>query len=183
MKSQKNFIRRMLEWFEFLSGERKDEDDPLNNPNEAFGDLNEDKYKAELQLVDQYQSYVAELLRISLLGIAVFGFLYKEMVAAIGPTELLEPAAYALLWIAKLLAVLGVVAFGVAAGSALIFRFAATEGARYYIEALRFEALRLSEAKDPAQEDPAQESLKKRLAKIKVARRAKPLAVVALGLG
>src|SRR3712207_3741475 len=74
-------LRRTEKW---LSGERNDADDPLNDPNEAFGELKEAKYKAELQLVDRYQSFVAELLRLSLLGIAVFGFLYKELLADLG---------------------------------------------------------------------------------------------------
>jgi hypothetical protein len=53
------------------------EDDPLDEPETAFGDLDEGRYKAELELVDRYQTFVAELLRLSLLGIAVFGYLYK----------------------------------------------------------------------------------------------------------
>ena len=53
---------------------------PLSDPTKAFRELKEDKYKAELQLVDRYQSFVAELLRLSLLGIAVFGFLYTRQI-------------------------------------------------------------------------------------------------------
>ena len=68
--SQKNPLRRMWEW---LSGKGDDADDPLDNPQEAYGKLQEDKYKAEVELVDRYQSFVAELLLLSLLGIAVFG--------------------------------------------------------------------------------------------------------------
>jgi hypothetical protein len=51
--------------------------DPLRDPDKAFGDLEEREYRAELELVDRYQAFVAELLRLSLAGIAVFGFLYK----------------------------------------------------------------------------------------------------------
>jgi hypothetical protein len=51
--------------------------DPLRDPDKAFVKLEEGKYRAELELVDRYQSFVAELLRLSLAGIAVFGFLYK----------------------------------------------------------------------------------------------------------
>ncbi len=177
-ESQKNFLRLILELFEFLSGERKAEDDPLNNPNEAFGALKEDKYKAELQLVDSYQSYVAELLRLSLLGIAVFGFLYKEMFADLGPSPLFTWGG-----VAKALAALGVIAFAVAAVAAIIFRFAATEGARYYIEGLRFcEEDRAQESRDK-RTARAQESLNTRYDRIVIARRTKPLAVFALGLG
>jgi hypothetical protein len=51
--------------------------DPLRDSDKAFVKLEEGKYRAELELVDRYQSFVAELLRLSLAGIAVFGFLYK----------------------------------------------------------------------------------------------------------
>ena len=44
--------------------------DPLRDPDKAFVKLEEGKYRAELELVDRYQSFVAELLRLSLLGIA-----------------------------------------------------------------------------------------------------------------
>jgi hypothetical protein len=54
-------------------------DEPLRDPERAFGSLDERQYKAELELVDRYQSFVAELLRLSLLGIAVIGFLYKTI--------------------------------------------------------------------------------------------------------
>ena len=33
--------------------------DPLRDPKEEFGDLDEHKYKAELDLVDRYQAFVA----------------------------------------------------------------------------------------------------------------------------
>jgi hypothetical protein len=142
--------------------------DPLSDPNTAFGELKEAKYKAELQLVDRYQSFVAELLHLSLLGIAVFGFLYKEMLADFGPSPLLTITG-----VAKILAASGVLAFAVAAVAALIFRFSATEGARYYIEALRF----------PTDMKRAKKSLDTRLEKVHVARRTKATAGIMLGLG
>ena len=195
----KNPIRRLW-WFlsevpwsvcRWLSGARTAGDDPLNKATEAYGDLDEGKYRAELELVDRYQSFVSEFLRLSLLGIAVFGFLYKEMLANIDQVKLGDReemfvlfdyiALTTLLWWASLLAVLGVVAFGIAAGSALIFRFAATEGARYYIEGLRFcediGDINLDNLKR------AQNSLDERKDRIVITRLTKPLAVVWLGLG
>src|SRR3712207_409822 len=63
--------------------------DPLRNPNTAFGKLDEEKYRAERDLVERYQAFVAELLRLSLLGIAVLGFLYKIIFEAnLGPPKL-----------------------------------------------------------------------------------------------
>jgi hypothetical protein len=53
--------------------------DPLAVPSEAFDALEEKQYRAELDLVERYQTFVAELLRLSLAGIAVFGFLYEHV--------------------------------------------------------------------------------------------------------
>jgi hypothetical protein len=91
--------------------------EPLRNPNEAFGDLNENQYRAELELVDRYQSFVAELLRLSLLGIAAFGFLYKTILGDPQATKLLENIDLAIE-----IAGYGVLMFGICAMSALIFR-------------------------------------------------------------
>jgi hypothetical protein len=174
-ESQENPVGRSWVLFElpgsvwrWLSGYRTAGDDPLNKADEAYGKLDENMYKAELELVDRYQSYVAELLRLSLLGIAVFGFLYKEWFTGLGPIPLLTIGG-----VAKTLAAFGVLAFGVAAVAALIFRFAATEGARYYIEGLRL----------PYGSNRRKDSLKKRREKIGVARWSKPLAGFMLGLG
>ena len=161
-ESPKNPLLRLCGWLSglwgWLSGQRADEGDPLNKPTEAYGKLEEDRYKAELQLVDRYQSFVAELLRLSLLGIAVFGFLYKEMFTDLGPSPLLTigGVSFTIGGVAKILAAAGVFLFGLAAVAALLFRFAATEGARYYIEGLRF----------PIDMRRAQKSLNMRSAKI-----------------
>src|SRR5919112_5350960 len=96
-----------------LTQSEHDENDPLKDPIKAFGELKEDKYKAELQLVDRYQSFVAELLRLSLLGIAVFGYLYtKQLFEGLPAWE----------YPAKILAALSILVFGISAGSALAFR-------------------------------------------------------------
>jgi hypothetical protein len=179
-ESQENPVGRSWVLFElpgsvwrWLSGYRTAGDDPLNKADEAYGKLDENMYKAELELVDRYQSYVAELLRLSLLGIAVFGFLYKEWFTGLGPIPLLTIGG-----VAKTLAAFGVLAFGVAAVAALIFRFAATEGARYYIEGLRFR-----EDLDDKERAKAKGSLDNRYDRIVVARLTKPIAVFTLGLG
>jgi hypothetical protein len=130
--------------------------------------LEEGKYRAELELVDRYQSFVAELLRLSLAGIAVFGFLYKitfEAGATIG--------------VAKVPAALGILAFGISAFAALVFRFFAAEGARFYIEALRFNPPNA----DSAQKRRARESLEIRDEKVRFCRRSKEIAALALAVG
>ncbi|MBM3235662.1 hypothetical protein FJZ31_05125 [Candidatus Poribacteria bacterium] len=142
--------------------------DPLKNPGEAFGGLEEKQYKAELDLVERYQVFVAELLRLSLAGIGVFGFLYLNIFKdpSITDSE-----------VAKWLAALGVIAFSLCTASALFFRFFATEGARYYIEALRFAPGQLNCV------DRAQNSLNIRYQRIIVCKWSKALAAFFLGLG
>ena len=141
--------------------------DPLNDPRTAFDELVEAKYKAELDLVDRYQSFTAELLRLSLLGIAVFGFLYEKIFKGIDPQTTNLGAA-------KFLAAAGVFMFGFSAAGALLFRYLATEGARFYIEALRLKS------KDASR---AQESLNKRYRSILICRWSKGTAALALALG
>jgi hypothetical protein len=148
------------------------DDDPLTDPDKAFDALDEVKYRAELELVDRYQSFTAELLRLSLLGIAVFGFLYKIIFEANLDLSRLSSTA-------PILAAIGILAFGISALAALVFRFFAAEGARFYIEALRFT---LAKA-DWAQKERARESLATRYRKVLICRWSKGIAAVTLALG
>jgi hypothetical protein len=63
---------------------------------------------------------------------------------------------------------------GISAAGSLVFRFFATEGARFYIEALRLKSVDISRA---------QESLNKRYRKILICRWSKGIAAVTLALG
>jgi len=145
---------------------RNGNNDPLRNPDTAFGKLDEDKYRAERDLVDRYQAFVAELLRLSLLGIAVFGFLYKITLEA-GAT----------IGVAKVPAALGILAFGISALAALVFRFFAIESLDLYIQALRFE-----EFTHPKTED-AEKSLKRRHGRNVICTTSKAIAAGTLALG
>jgi hypothetical protein len=140
--------------------------DPLRDPDKAFGDLEEREYRAELELVDRYQAFVAELLRLSLAGIAVFGFLYEYLISS---TNVL----------ANVLAAFGVLMFGISAASALVFRFFASEGARFYIEALRF--TRANAGRE--QKARAKKSLDIRDEKVRICRTSKGIAAVTLAWG
>ena len=140
--------------------------DPLRDPDKAFGDLEEREYRAELELVDRYQAFVAELLRLSLAGIAVFGLLYEYLISS---TNVL----------ANVLAAFGVLMFGISAASALVFRFFASEGARFYIEALRF--TRANGGRE--QKERAKKSLDIRDEKVRICRTSKGIAAVTLALG
>jgi hypothetical protein len=151
--------------------------DPLRDPDKAFDDLAEIKYRAELELVDRYQSFVAELLRLSLAGIAVVGFLFQYLISSNSPTTINVLAVLAIL--AKVLAAFGVLMFGISAASALVFRFFAAEGARFYIEALRFTPANA----DGAQKQRARKRLDIRDKKIQICRTSKGIAAVTLALG
>jgi hypothetical protein len=162
--------RAVLKYTQSLLKEPYDDElkDPLRDPDKAFGTLEEGRYRAELELVDRYQSFVAELLRLALLGIAVFGFLYQitfEAGATIG--------------VATVPAALGILAFGISAFAALVFRFFAAEGARFYIEALRFNPPKA----DYAQKERARKSLDTRYQKVRICRQSKEIAALALASG
>jgi hypothetical protein len=141
--------------------------DPLRDPDKAFGVLDEGKYRAELELVDRYQSFVAELLRLSLAGIAVFGFLSEYLFSSKTPI------------ITNVLAASGVLLFGLSAAGALVFRFFASEGARFYIEALRFTAANAGRE----QKERARKSLDIRNGKVRICRTSKGFAALTLAVG
>jgi hypothetical protein len=147
--------------------------DPKRNPNTAFGTLDEDKYRAERDLVDRYQSFVADLLRLSLLGIAVFGFLYEIIFEPnLGSSKLAQRAQ-----IVQILAAFGVLMFGISAAFALLFRFLSTVSLDLYIEALRF-----TECTPPKEED-AKNSLDSRHLRDRICKWSKAIAALTLGLG
>jgi hypothetical protein len=149
------------------------ERDPLDDPSSAFGKLDEDRYKAELDLVDRYQLFVAEMLRLSLGGLAIFGFIYEKMFS---PTSLNATAPFATQ--AKTAAAVGVLLLGICAASALVFRYFATEGARYYIEALRF-----APPSDATDVPRSSKSLQIRRKRVKICKISKAFSAVSLGLG
>jgi hypothetical protein len=162
------YIQSLLKDIQSLLKEPYDDElkDPLRNPDTAFGKLDEDKYRAERDLVDRYQAFVAELLRLSLLGIALFGFLYKITFEAGAP-----------IGVAHVLAALGILAFGISALTALLFRFFATTSLGLYIQALRFK-----ECTPPKMED-AKKSLDRRHLRNRICTRSKLIAALTLAVG
>jgi len=83
--------------------------------------VDEDTYKPDLVLLSQFQVYSAELLRISLLGLSVFGVLLSN--------KLLSQA--------KVIFVVSIIFFGFSSAFALFHRFYSTTGLRYHIKYLR----------------------------------------------
>ncbi|HLL72509.1 MAG TPA: hypothetical protein VK363_13790 [Pyrinomonadaceae bacterium] len=86
----------------------------------------ENLLKIDLQLTDKYQGFSAELVRLTLLGIAVFGFFYKEASEAITNDR----------W-AKGLFSISVMMFACSAGAALFHRYFSTDSISCYIRYLR----------------------------------------------
>jgi hypothetical protein len=107
-------------------GKGIDLDKGFKKPKTAYVPLDERKYKAEQELVDRYKWFVAEILRLSLAGIAVFGFLFKEVFKNVQSAST-----------GKYIAPIGLIMFGVSAFCALIFQYCAAEGLRYYILGFR----------------------------------------------
>lgn len=138
--------------------------DSLDNVATAFTKLAEGQYKAETDLVERYQTFVAEILRIAVLGIGAFGFFFKDWFAISD-----RPTCV------KVMAAGGVLLFGISAACAIIFRFFATEGLRYYIDALRF--------MEAGKSERAQMSLGTRESRLSVCIWSKALAALCLGVG
>lgn len=112
--------------------------DPLLSAEGIVHSLGETEYKAEVDLVEKYQSFVAEILRLSLLGIAVFGFLFKEIIQDVDAEALKAMDICTDFESVRIYGAYGVIMFVLSIGCALYFRYKATEGIRYYIMALRF---------------------------------------------
>jgi hypothetical protein len=107
---------------------------PLSQTETAYGNIEEKQYKVEVELADRYQGFTAELVRLSLLGITVFGFLYKEVFWGFNPNE--HPNVQ--IDDVKKIASWSIFLFGICTLLALVFRYFSAESTRYYIEGLRF---------------------------------------------
>ena len=86
-------------------------------------EIDEPKYKPDIELLDRYQRFSSEILKLSLLGIAIFGSLVK-----IDIFNLKE---------ASIFIALAIVCFGFSSGSALAHRFYSTKGFFYHIRFIR----------------------------------------------
>lgn len=102
-------------------------DDLLGKPETAYVKMDEQQYKAEQELADRYRSFVAEILRLSLGGLAVFSFIYKERYPDLCKLTAKDLCAFS-----------GVLMFAASAVCALVFLYAASEGLRWYIAGLRY---------------------------------------------
>ena len=95
--------------------------------------LGDDSFKADFEITDKYQSFSAELLRLSLLGIAGYGFLLSQIaVKNAAPSEFFIALANH-----ALLLGVGVFCLGLAAGTALAHRFFSTDCLTHQVTILR----------------------------------------------
>ena len=101
-------------------------DDLMNHPDTAYTPLQGNLYVAEKGLLELYRNFVTEMLKISLAGVAVLGFLQKF----IREDGQLCPAT-------KVLGLLSMLTFAFSSICALVFLYASAEGYRYYIAGLR----------------------------------------------
>ena len=74
-KDASNQLEGKLAQFVMSKNQNKYDQDPRF----LYAELNEKKLKSELEVLDRFLMFSAELVRLSLLGIAVFGFLFKEV--------------------------------------------------------------------------------------------------------
>lgn len=81
----------------------------------------------DLDLADRYQSFSAELLRLSLVGIAAFGFLAKEIVAPSGKSPPVDPSVLSRLLESRGSLSFALAAFAIAAACALAHRYCSTD--------------------------------------------------------
>lgn len=100
--------------------------DLLDEPSTAYKPLKNNEYDAEKGLLELYRNFVSEMLRMSLAGVAVIGFLSKFLKEGESFTGTI-----------KFLGILSMSSFALSSILALLFLFASAEGYRYYIAGLR----------------------------------------------
>jgi hypothetical protein len=97
-------------------------------------DIPTDGLKHDWELLNRYQAFSAELLRMSLAGIAAVGFL---VTALAGKGSLLNISGVPLT--SRLGIAVSLVALGLSAGSALAHRFVSSDSMSYHMSVLRMQ--------------------------------------------
>lgn len=107
--------------------------------------ISEDQYRADLELLDRYQKYSSEIIRLSLLGIAGLAFFIVQIVSGEHVPEQSKD------WVAGMLIGTSSVLFMFATAAALSHRYHSTDGLYFH-----FKSLRLTNS-DPPQTEKATE--------------------------
>lgn len=104
--------------------------------------VKEESLKVDFALADKYQGFSAELVRLTLLGIAAFGFLFKEFATQ------LSGAPYAKGWFSA-----SILLFACSTAAALFHRYYSTDSMACQIRYLRLKQLK--EMKIKRSDDPS----------------------------
>lgn len=96
-------------------------------PSIVYTSLDNQALDAEKELINKYQTFSAELLRLSLLGIAAIGFIYTENLKHLSRAS-------------KHYAALSALFFGFSAIYAIFHRYLSSETLRYYIRGLQWQS-------------------------------------------
>jgi hypothetical protein len=110
-------------------------------PQTMLPDIPTDGLKHDWELLDRYQAFSAELLRMSLAGIAAVGFL---VTALAGKEPLLKISGVPLT--SRWSIGVSLVALGLSAGAALAHRFVSSDSMAYHISLLRMRLRGTAEA-------------------------------------
>lgn len=97
--------------------------------------IDEDTYKVDLAVVDRYQAFSAELLRLSLLGITGYGFLLSQIVFKGNESTLFFHSLSDYRWLLGI----GVFVLGLSSAFALGHRYFSTDCITHYVRLLRLQ--------------------------------------------
>jgi hypothetical protein len=113
--------------------------------------LGEDIYKIDLAVLDRYQSFSSELLRLSLLGIAGYGFLIGNLVFKItsGNGQFVLLASFTQ---SRIILSVGAIALALTAITALGHRYFSTDCITHYVRRLRLIKRHVDISDDGSQE-------------------------------
>lgn len=109
-----------------------------------YGEIPDKVYQCEMEISNRWQSFGAELLRLSILGIAIFGFLYQHFFSTF---KLSEYANDFPINFVKNLSLYSVCFFALSTVFALIFIYGNTQALTLYISGARNPSERKSKLK------------------------------------
>jgi hypothetical protein len=135
--------------------------DPDLSEKTAFNALDDKAMKAEQTLVDKYQAFSAELLRLSLLGIGILGLALQELMDKLPSFS------------QKALA-LSILCFGASSFFAIAHRYCSSEALRFFIWGMRWRTDR---------PDLSEKCLEQRTKLVHLCIVAKAISAVTLALG
>lgn len=95
--------------------------------------IDEELYRADFEITDRYQAFSTELLRLSLAGIAIFGFIYDRILIKLPSNQYIIPGILSL----KSVFGLSILFFAISTISALTHRYLSSDSMAYQIVYLR----------------------------------------------